>query len=121
MRRLLLFTCQVVAGTEAVFPALSEVFSPIPRQFHRVDVKPFARWLDTMEFVLHPILKELFNAVASKQDVLRELHELCGGAPDEVQLLHEVAAVGMGIVTEQVVANLTQYRDELRRKIHSAA
>ena len=76
----------ILAGTEAVFPALSEVFSPIPRQFHRVDVKPFARWSDTMELVLHPIPKDLFDAVAPEPDVLRELHELCGGAPDEVQL-----------------------------------
>jgi len=76
----------VLAGTEAVFPALSEVFSPIPRQFHRIDVKPFARWSDTMELVLRPIPKELFETVAPKGGVLRELHELCSGAPDEIQL-----------------------------------
>jgi hypothetical protein len=76
----------LLAGTEAVFPALSEVFSPIPRQFHRIDIKPFARWSDTMELVLHPIPKDMFDAVAPKPDVVRELHELCGGAPDEVQL-----------------------------------
>jgi tetratricopeptide (TPR) repeat protein len=76
----------VLAGTEAVFPALSEVFSPIPRQFYRVDVKPFARWSDTMDLVLRPLPKELFEAIAPKQDVLQELHQLCGGAPDEVQL-----------------------------------
>jgi len=76
----------LLAGTEAVFPALSEVFSPIPRQFHRIDVRPFARWSDTMELVVHPIPKELFDIIAPKQEVLMELHELCGGAPDEVQL-----------------------------------
>src|SRR5207247_5237976 len=53
----------LLAGTEAVFPALSEVFSPIPRQFHRVDVKPFARWSDTLELVLHPIPKEILKDV----------------------------------------------------------
>jgi hypothetical protein len=56
----------VLAGTEAVFPALSEVFSPIPRQFHRIDVKPFARWSDTMDLVLRPLPKELFETVAPK-------------------------------------------------------
>jgi hypothetical protein len=76
----------VLAGTEAVFPSLSEVFSPIPRQFHRVDVKPFARWSDTMELVVRPIPKELFETVAPKVEVLQELHELCSGAPDEIQL-----------------------------------
>lgn len=76
----------LLAGTEAVFPALSEVFSPIPRQFHRIDIKPFARWLDTRELVLHPIPKEIAEKVAPSLNVVRELHELCGGAPDEVQL-----------------------------------
>lgn len=76
----------LLAGTEAVFPALSEVFSPIPRQFHRIDIKPFARWSDTMELVLHPIPKDIFETVAPEPEIVRELHELCGGAPDEVQL-----------------------------------
>ena len=76
----------ILAGTDAVFPALSEVFSPIPRQFHRIDVKPFARWSDTLDLVLRPIPKELFDVIAPEQSVLRELHELCGGAPDEAQL-----------------------------------
>ncbi len=39
----------ILAGTEAVFPALTEVFSPIPRQFHRISVSPFRSWADTEE------------------------------------------------------------------------
>lgn len=85
----------ILAGTEAVFPALSEVFSPIPRQFYRVDVKPFARWSDTMELVLHPIPKVLYDAVAPEPDVLRELHELCGGAPDEVRSIATICIVAL--------------------------
>ena len=76
----------LLAGTEAVFPALSDVFSPIPRQFHRIDVKPFVRWSDTRELVLNPIKEEIFNSIVPKSNVIQELHELCGGAPDEVQL-----------------------------------
>lgn len=75
----------ILAGTEAVFPALSEVFSPIPRQFHRIDIKPFARWSDTRELVTRPI-PENIRDIAPTANVVRELHELCGGAPDEVQL-----------------------------------
>jgi hypothetical protein len=76
----------LLAGTNAVFPALSEVFSPIPRQFHRIDVKPFARWSDTMELVMNPIPEELIETVAPDPDVIQELHDLCGGDPAEVQL-----------------------------------
>ena len=76
----------IMAGTEAVFPGLSEVFSPIPRQFHRVDVKPFAHWLDTRRLVRSPLSDDCFSAVVPTDEVVQELHELCGGAPDEVQL-----------------------------------
>ncbi len=76
----------ILAGTEAVFPALSEVFSPIPRQFHRVDVMPFSRWPDTMALVLGPIPKEMLDTIAPELEVVQELHELCGGSPDEIQL-----------------------------------
>lgn len=79
----------LLAGTEAVFPALSEVFSPIPRQFHRIDINPFARWSDTLDLVLLPFRsfpKEDFINFAPEPHVIQELHQLCGGAPDEVQL-----------------------------------
>src|SRR5262249_24757294 len=76
----------ILAGTGAAFPSLSEVFSPIPRQLHSVNVKPFARWSDTMELVLLPIPKDIIRTVAPKAAAMRELHELCGGAPDEIQL-----------------------------------
>jgi hypothetical protein len=76
----------VLAGTEAVFPALSEVFSPIPRQFHRLDVKPFSSIMGTMELVVRPLADGLAGVVGPQWDTLSELHELCGGAPDELQL-----------------------------------
>ena len=79
----------LLAGTEAVFPALSEVFSPIPRQFHRIDIKPFARWSDTLDLVLRPLRsmpKDQFEGITPEPPVIQDLHHLCGGAPDEVQL-----------------------------------
>ena len=35
-------TCFVITGTESLFDVVSDVFSPIPRQFHRLDVRRFA-------------------------------------------------------------------------------
>ena len=105
----------LLAGTEAVFPALSDVFSPIPSQFHRVDVKPFARWSDTMELVLRPIPKDLFDAIAPGPEVLRELHELCGGAPDEAQLYchHMYRCVEDGL-SERMDLSPQVFREVLR-------
>ena len=76
----------MLAGTEAVFPSISEVFSPIPRQFHRIDVKPFAHLNDTTQLVRKPLKANDIDDVAPKWDHIRELHELCDGDPSEVQL-----------------------------------
>lgn len=79
----------VLAGTEAVFPTLTDVFSPIPRQFYRVDVKPFDEWWDSWELInkgLRKLAPEERDRVAPVMSVGRELHDLCGGEPSELQL-----------------------------------
>lgn len=81
-------TCVVLAGTDSVFPTLSEVFSPIPRQFHRISVKPFAHRNQTLELIRKPLETEehTTRSVAPDRDTINELHELCAGDPAELQL-----------------------------------
>lgn len=77
----------VLAGTDSVFPALTDVFSPIPRQFHRIDVRPFASWAETRELVAGPLQQaDSTVKLIPSFDTVRELHELCGGDPAELQL-----------------------------------
>jgi hypothetical protein len=76
----------LLAGTEAVFPALSEVFSPIPRQFHRIDVKGFSSWLETMMLVRTPLVNAIRAEIGPELGVIEELHLICGGDPAEAQL-----------------------------------
>jgi hypothetical protein len=105
----------ILAGTEAVFPALSEVFSPIPRQFHRVDVKPFAEWIETMQLVLNPIPRDLVETIAPPMEAIRELHEVCGGAPDEVQLYcHHMYKVFEESAPGKMALSPRVYREVLR-------
>jgi hypothetical protein len=76
----------ILAGTHAVLPVLSKVFSPIPRQFYRINVKPFSRWFDTRELVRNPLPLELREDVGLESDMIHDLHEICGGDPAEAQL-----------------------------------
>jgi hypothetical protein len=82
----------VLAGTENVFPAIKEVFSPIPRQFHRIDILPLTHWVDTRDLVLSPADNGSSPAAAALRGVMptdetiHDLHDLCGGSPDELQL-----------------------------------
>lgn len=105
----------VLAGTEAIFPSISEVFSPIPRQFHRIDVKPFAHLNDTTQLIRIPLKSNTIDDVAPKWDHIRELHELCGGDPSEVQLYchHMYRMVELG-KTKQMALAPQVFREVLR-------
>ena len=90
----------ILAGTEAIFPSISEVFSPVPRQFHRIDVKPFVHVNDTHQLVLKPLKAKNIEVIAPQFQQIEELHELCGGDPSEVQLYchHMYRKVEEGII-----------------------
>lgn len=75
----------VFSGTERMFPAMDEVFSPIPRFFKRVDVKNFEDFEETKECVLKPLEEEEKKKVDTGS--LQELHRLSNGMPYEVKLI----------------------------------
>ena len=74
--------CFVITGTEALFDVVSDVFSPIPRQFHRLDVSRFSDWTATLELIRRPIPEDMRPSIAT----VVELHEMCQGDPTELQL-----------------------------------
>ncbi len=79
----------ILAGTEAIFPTLTEVFSPIPRQFHRISVKRFTHFSGSIELINRPFQEEIYKGVKDifpDLSVMRRLHEICSGSPSELQL-----------------------------------
>ncbi|HZG51408.1 MAG TPA: tetratricopeptide repeat protein [Pyrinomonadaceae bacterium] len=87
----------VFTGTPDLFPVMDEVFSPIARQFKKIEVGPFQKQGETRDCISKPLesigltnLREMFE-----QDTYRELeqmqdmtlHGLTGGRPYEIQLL----------------------------------
>lgn len=111
----------ILAGTEAIFPSISEIFSPIPRQFHRIDVKPFAHANDTIQLVMKPLKAQNIEDIAASHAHLRELHELCGGDPSEVQLYchHMYRMVEQGKAKQMALAPQV-FREVLREYRASA-
>lgn len=79
----------ILVGTEDIFPTLTEVFSPIPRQFHRISVKRFIHWADSQELIMRPFYNPPLDAhtnLMPETETNRYLHELCEGDPAELQL-----------------------------------
>ena len=75
-------TCFLITGTESLFDTVSDVFSPIPRQFHRLDISRFSEWTQTFELLQHPTPDRVRPAIPT----VVELHDVCQGDPTELQL-----------------------------------
>lgn len=82
----------VIAGTAELFPAMDDVFSPIVRQFKKIDVKPFDSREETESCIKKPLESIGITDPKSVFDIrtyteLTEIHNLTGGRPYEIQLL----------------------------------
>ena len=81
----------VFAATEDFFPVMDEVFSPIMRQFKRIDIGPFKSEADVRQCILTP----LTNLGISRPDVRRlvpatfisDADALSGRRPYEIMLI----------------------------------
>jgi hypothetical protein len=78
----------ILAGTGDLFPVMNAVFSPVARQFKRIDVEPFDRLSDTEDCVTKP-LEKLGIPVETVLPVTTyfEIHKLSSGSPYEIQLI----------------------------------
>lgn len=85
----------VMTGTPALFPVMDEVFSPIVRQFIKINIAGFKDKKETKDCIRKPLGKigigpeELFDSETYDEDV-QEIHDLSGGRPYEIQLICHV-------------------------------
>lgn len=76
----------VLAGTPDMFPLMDDVFSPIIRQFKKIEIGAFTEIEDTVECVRKPLFDANIDVRVGVQTV-KEIHELSGGRPYEIQLI----------------------------------
>jgi tetratricopeptide (TPR) repeat protein len=122
----------VMTGTPDFFPVMDEVFSPIVRQFKRINISEFSNADDTLDCIKKPLeslgmqAEEIFD-FETYQDVL-DIHNLSGGRPYEIQLIchilfrrvHERRAETMKLdfsVLEEVRRELEKWQDITSRPI----
>lgn len=85
----------VLTGTPDLFPVMDEVFSPIIRQFKKVQIGRFENREETKDCIRKPLEK---IGISDAEDIfdfetyrdVREIHDFTGGKPYEVQLLCHV-------------------------------
>lgn len=85
----------VLTGTPDLFPVMDEVFSPIIRQFKKVQIGRFENREETKDCIRKPLEK---IGITDAEDIfdfetyrdVREIHDFTGGKPYEVQLLCHV-------------------------------
>lgn len=81
----------VMTGTPDLFPVLDDVFSPIVRQFKKINVGEFGKVNDTRACINKPLEKlgidpKKIIDFETYRDV-RDIHNLSGGRPYEIQLI----------------------------------
>jgi len=84
----------VFTGTPELFPVMDEVFSPIIRQFKKINVRGFEKQEETKECAEKPLEaigvdpQKMFDADTRHE--MKELHNISSGRPYEVQLICHV-------------------------------
>lgn len=81
----------IMAATDSFFPVMDDIFSPIMRQFRRIDIGPFKTESDVSDCIRHP----LQNSGISRSEVrklvsntfVRDVDVLSGRRPYEIQLI----------------------------------
>ncbi len=81
----------VFTGTNELFPVMDEVFSPIIRQFKKINVTQFKDEKETEECIIKPLEKLRINFIdlidwETFFDI-KEIHKLSAGKPYEIQLI----------------------------------
>ena len=82
----------VVTGTPALFPLMDDVFSPIVRQFKKINVHPFGELRDTQDCVRKPLESVAIEDPSDLFDfdtfeAVRDIHDISGGRPYEIRLI----------------------------------
>jgi hypothetical protein len=78
----------VLTGTSDLFPVMDEVFSPIIRQFKKINVREFQNVSESEDCIKKPLeklglkIEDLLN-----KTYIKEIHDLSGGRPYEIQLI----------------------------------
>jgi RecA/RadA recombinase len=112
----------IFSGTPELFPVLDDVFSPIVRQFKRVDLKPFQNIDDTEECIASP-LREIGKApqhfVQNYKITINEIHRITSGRPYEIQLICHFAfrRVQEGLASKLALS--TDVLDDVVRELES--
>ncbi|MDI6642001.1 MAG: hypothetical protein QME68_06805, partial [Elusimicrobiota bacterium] len=75
----------VFSGTEKMFPAINDVFSPIPRFFKRINVENFKDIKETEECLLKPLNEE--EKEAFDRTCTGDIHRITNGTPYEINLI----------------------------------
>jgi len=82
----------VFTGTADLFPVMDEVFSPIVRQFKRIDIESFVSFNEIRECIVKPLKSVGVEDISEVIDIetffeLSEIRSITGGKPYEIQLL----------------------------------
>lgn len=115
----------IFAGTPDLFPMMDDVFSPIIRQFKKIHIGAFEDQEETEDCIKIPLqqiginnIDEIFDMRAYKE--IKEIHNLSGGYPYEIQLIcHMMFKRVQQCKSQKMILDLNVL-EEVRRELESS-
>lgn len=115
----------VFAGTPDLFPMMDEVFSPIIRQFKKINIGAFENQKETKDCIAVPLHQIGIDNISEIIDIgtykeVKEIHNLSGGYPYEIQLIcHMMFKRVQQGKSEKMILDINVL-EEVRRELESA-
>jgi len=114
----------VFTGTQELFPLMDEVFSPIVRQFKKINIGAYNSIDKTKDCIKRPLdsieanIYDIFDAETYKD--ISEIHDISGGRPYEIQLIcHFLFKRIQEGKTDKMILDLSVLED-VRRELESS-
>ncbi|MFE4718831.1 glycosyltransferase [Streptomyces sp. NPDC056728] len=93
----------VLSGTSGLIERITDVHSPILRQFKEIEVRAFIEWVDIKNCVVRPLFSAGIYEIATSNSLVASLQQLTDGNPYEIQLYcHEMFARWQQGVTDRM-------------------
>ena len=114
----------IFTGTPDLFPAIDEIFSPIIRQFKKINIDIFENEDETKDCIRKPLEKaninpdDVFNF--NNYQKIEDIHNLAGRRPYEVQLICHILFRRIQQKRAQIMELNLSVLEELRKELETS-
>jgi len=113
----------VITGTPDILPVMDDVFSPIVRQFKKITLSGFKTKSETEDCISKPLKKigiTPHEVIDLQTSVVKEIHDLSGGRPYEIQLICHILFKRLQLKKARKMTLHISVLEDVRRELETS-